>query len=245
MGGGLALGLGTAPLWGISDLPPAALSAAEIARLQSNENPYGPSPQARAAIQESAGLSNRYPTEAYKKLRGELAAANGLSPENILITPGSFNALCLTGAFFAGKGHSFLSCKPTFDWVLRQAERYGAPCRRLPLDENWYFALDELAAAARKKDVLYVCNPNNPTATTWPPARIRSFCENLLPNHYVFVDEAYIEYTTEGIKGSVCGLVNQYPNLIVSRTFSKLYGLAGSRVGYLMADPGLIRNWSN
>lgn len=240
-GAGLAFGLGAAPLFARQSVPDFHWPADKVTRLRANENPYGPSPKAREALRASAALSNRYPMEHYEQLRKQLAEMNSLTPDHILITAGSFEVLRLTGQYLARRGHSFLTCAPTFDWMLRHAERLGAPCRRLPLDEHWRFDLEALADRAESKDVIYLCNPNNPTATTWPAGRVRDFCESVLPKHYVLADEAYIEYTTGGIDNSVAPLLEKHPNLIISRTFSKLYGLAGSRVGYMMAHPDLIR----
>lgn len=240
-GAGLALGLGAAPLLAEPSSALHTWPIDKVTRLRANENPYGPSPRAREAIRTSAALSNRYPGDHYEQLREQLAKMNGLRPDHILITAGSFEVLRLTGQYLARQGHSFITCAPTFDWMLRHAERLGAPCRRLPLDEQWRFDLEALAGEAGKKDVIYLCNPNNPTATTWPPGKVRDFCESVLPKHYVMADEAYIEYTAGGVDNSVAPLLKKYPNLIISRTFSKLYGLAGSRVGYMMAHPNLIR----
>ena len=234
-----ALGVAAAPL-GLRALPHPERKT-EAIRLSSNENPYGPSPAARAAIRDSAATCNRYPHAHCEALQQALARRHGVSPEHIFLSAGSWEILRLAGMLYARQGRRLLTCEPTFDWVLRSAEAFGATARRLPLDGAWRYDLAALHREARPEEVIYLCNPNNPTGTALPAAEVEAFCREVLPGHDVFLDEAYLEYLPEGEQASMVRLVEQFPRLIVSRTFSKIYGLAGSRIGYAVAHPDTIR----
>jgi histidinol-phosphate aminotransferase len=207
-----------------------------IVRLSANENPYGPSPMALKAMTNSFALSCRYPDEHNSVLIEKLAKLNGVGHDQILLGDGSSEILKLCAETFTGKTRGTLvAADPTFEPVLQQSAINGAEVVKVPLTASFAHELPKMLAAA-KSGLIYVCNPNNPTASITPKNELSEFIGKTPRETMILVDEAYFHYADSPDYESVIPLVKDHPNLIVSRTFSKVYGMAGLRCGYCVAQ---------
>ena len=222
---------------GASALP----STPTIVRLCSNENPYGPSAAALKAMTDGFSLAWRYPDEYADMLADELARINNVSVEQILLGDGSGEILKLCAAAFTGKDKKIIVANPTFEAVARHASVAGADVLKIDLTPDYSHDLKKMLAAANGTGLIYICNPNNPTASITPKNELADFLAKLPPTTMVLVDEAYHHYVESKDYESVIPLVKQYPNLIVARTFSKIYGMAGLRCGYCVTQPANIQ----
>ena len=220
-------------------------NASGFIRLNSNENAYGPSEAARKAILDSLSEANRYPRDFITALKEEIAVREGVTTDHILITAGSTELLGLAGLTFGINGGELLACYPTFDFLLSYATKIGCTWARTPLDKNYQYDLGALSNATdTNTKLIFICNPNNPTGVELPYEDLKIFCETFASKYPVFIDEAYIELSPGGRKNSMAGLISKLPYLIVSRTFSKVHGLAGMRIGYAVAQPEVIEAMS-
>ena len=212
-------------------------------RLDSNENPYGPSPAARRAILASAIEAPRYGDGAIQELVSALADYQHMDRTQVIIGSGSAELLNMSAMLAAGPGPGgeLIAAQPTFEQLSEFASRVGVDTKWVPLDAGHGHDLAAMHAAITPRTrLIYVCNPNNPTATALRRDALEPFIRSIPSSVLVLVDEAYIDLVdAEGV-GSVAGLTKDCPNLIVLRTFSKIHGLAGLRVGYGMAQPALI-----
>jgi len=212
-----------------------------IVRLSANENPYGPSPKALQAITDSFGIACRYPDEHNNLLIDKLAKLNGVYHDQILLGDGSSEILKLCAETFTGKERGALvGADPTFEAILEQARINGAEVMKVPLTATFAHDLSKMVSSA-KGGLIYVCNPNNPTASITPKDQLRDFIEKTPPDTMILVDEAYFHYVDSPDYESVIPLVKDHPNLIVARTFSKVYGMAGLRCGYCVARAETIK----
>ena len=206
------------------------------ARLSSNENPFGPSKIVREALIAGFDEGCRYPFGKVQELMKELAKKEGVEPEQIVVTGGSTEGLKATGLTYGVHGGEVISPDPTYLSLLSYAEQFGAYINRVPLNDDLEHDLEEMERRVNHQTrLVFVCNPNNPTGTIIPAAKIRDFCLSLSQRTIVFSDEAYGDFITDKEYPSMVSLVKESANVIVSRTFSKVYGLAGLRVGYLIA----------
>lgn len=213
----------------------------KLVRLGSNENPYGPSAKAREAIQNSISEGNRYAFDQSAELKELLAAHEGVTPDHIFLAAGSGEVLAITGMTVGLEGGAVLSAHPTFTMLMNFAEKFNARWDKVNLDKNMAHDLEAMASAVKPDTrIVFVVNPNNPTGTVVDNARLKSFCVEMAKKTTVFADEAYLEFLDPAQQQSMVELVKQGHNVIVSRTFSKIYGLAGLRVGYAVAKPELI-----
>jgi len=210
--------------------------AGSIVRLSANENPYGPCPKALQAITESFGLACRYPDEHNNVLIDKLAKMNNVDRSEILLGDGSGEILKLCAETFTGpQNGKLVAADPTFEAILNNASANGAEVIKVPLTNNFAHDLPKMLAAA-KSGLIYVCNPNNPTASITPKGELREFIAKTPSETMILVDEAYFHFADSPDYESVIPLVKDHPNLIVSRTFSKIYGMAGLRCGYCVAQ---------
>ncbi|MEM9916876.1 MAG: histidinol-phosphate transaminase [Bacteroidota bacterium] len=224
----------------ISD--PCFCSEEALIRLCCNENPYGPAPSARKAIADSLHKGNHYPRTFHRKLVSQIAEYHQLSEDQVLVCSGSANVLQLIGLYMGQQKKDILSADNTFQWMMSYAAQFGCQWQKVPLDEKGYFDLEGLQNALSDQiGLVYLCNPNNPTGTYLPAEKVHTFCRSVSQNYPILVDEAYIEYTENGDADSAARLISEHPNVMVCRTFSKLYGMAGLRVGYLLAAPEMIK----
>jgi len=204
--------------------------------LNSNENPYGPSPAAMSAIQDCMGQIFRYPDDPEISLAETIAASHGVTTSEVLLANGSSDVLRL--AAFLASGKKIVTANPTFESLWHHAR--GSEIVKVPLDAAYAHDLPKMLEAAKDAALVYICNPNNPTATITPRAAIRAFLDAVSPSTTVLVDEAYHHYATSRDYESVAPLIRTKPNLIVARTFSKIYALAGLRCGYALAQKAMI-----
>ncbi|MFL6207575.1 MAG: histidinol-phosphate transaminase [Pyrinomonadaceae bacterium] len=209
-------------------------------RLSSNENPYGPSPMALKAMTDAFGLAWRYPDEHADALTEALAKLHGIAPERILLGNGSGEILKLCAAALTGAGRRLVVADPTFEAIARHATMNHAEVSKIPLTADYRHDLPKMLAATKDAGLVYICNPNNPTASITPKSEVRAFLAQVPRETIVLVDEAYHHYAETQDYESVSPLVATQPNLIVARTFSKIYGMAGLRCGYCVAQPDII-----
>ncbi|HEY6322529.1 MAG TPA: aminotransferase class I/II-fold pyridoxal phosphate-dependent enzyme [Thermoanaerobaculia bacterium] len=229
----------SAPLRGV----PAAGGAKGIAgvvRLSSNENPYGPAPAAFDAMRGAFDLAWRYPDEHVEALAEDVARLHGVDPAQVLLGAGSSEILLLAAVAFTAPGRPAVAAEPTFESLPRHARRHGAEALAVPLTADFRHDLPKMLAAAPDPGLLYVCNPNNPTATITPKAELRALLAKAPERTLVAVDEAYFHFADSDDFESVIPLVAAHPNLLVTRTFSKIYGMAGLRCGYGVAQPAVV-----
>ena len=218
----------------------AASAASNIVRLSSNENPYGPSPAALKAMTDGFSLAWRYPDEYADMLAEELARGHGVPVEQVLLGDGSGEILKLCAAAFTSRDKKIVIANPTFEAVARHAGVANAEVVKIDLTSDYSHDLKKMLAASNGAGLVYICNPNNPTASITPKNEMSDFLAKVSPSTIVLVDEAYHHYVESKDYESVIPLVKQYPNLIVARTFSKIYGMAGLRCGYCVTQRGNI-----
>ena len=216
---------------------PAEIAAAGIAQLASNESPFPTHPKVVEAVTAAASAMNRYPDPDATLLRRRIAERYEVEPARVAVGNGSCEILLAAAEALCEPGAEILYAWPAFSMYPYLAALTGAREVRVPLDETDTHDLDAMAAeATAATQLLLVCNPNNPTATHLPSARIAEFCERI-PGHVTIVlDEAYIEFQTNDDPDATLDLLDDFPNLVVLRTFSKCYGLAGLRVGYAIGS---------
>jgi histidinol-phosphate aminotransferase len=222
-------------------------ATAGVVRLSSNENPYGPSPKAFKAMSDAFDLAWRYPDEQNDLLIEKLAKINGVNHDQILLGDGSGEVLKLCAETFTGpmtgknsdRG-TLVVADPTFEAILHQASAGGADVVKVPLTPSFSHDLPKMMAAANE-GLIYICNPNNPTASITPKNELRELITKTPRQTTILVDEAYFHYADSPDYESVIPLVKDHSNLIVARTFSKIYGMAGLRCGYCVAQTDTIK----
>lgn len=209
-------------------------------RLTSNENPYGPSPSALKAAANASANGAYYPGAISRELMQLIASKHNLDLENIVLSSGSNEALCAASNAWAKRG-AIIAPELTYDLHLGFASRIGAEVVRVPLNDDLAINLSRMDAALDNTvSMVYVCNPNNPTGMTLDGDELRDFCRAAGKRATVVIDEAYNELTEKPDYTSMVDLVRDGENVIVMRTFSKLFGMAGLRVGYAMGRPDLV-----
>src|SRR5437588_8349899 len=210
-------------------------------RLSANENPYGPSANAHEAMKNAHGVCNRYPDEANDVLIDKIAKINNINRGQIALGDGSSEILKLCAETFTGPSEGKLVvADPTFEAILEYSKACGADVVKVPLTSSHAHDLEKMSASAQK-GLIYVCNPNNPTASITPKNDLRDFIAKTLPDTIILVDEAYFHYADSPDYESVIPLIKDHANLIVARKFSKIYGMAGLRCGYCVAQPETIK----
>ncbi len=249
-------------LWRSNFAAPALANG--VVRLSSNENPYGPSPQALKAMTKAFELAWRYPDEHTDVLIETIARINNVDSDQVALGNGSGEVLkvcasAFTGPdtvsqkpvelskptrgpaleFIPGRG-TLVVADPTFEAILNHARVSRANVVKVPLTKTFAHDLKGMLAAAQE-GLIYICNPNNPTASITPKNEIRDFIKAAPPQTMILVDEAYFHYADSTDFESVIPMVKDYPNLIVARTFSKIYGMAGLRCGYCIAQRETLR----
>jgi histidinol-phosphate aminotransferase len=229
--------------------PRSSPSTTGVVRLSSNENPYGPSPAALKAMTDGFSLTWRYPDEYADILAEELARMHGVPAEQVLLGDGSGEILKLCAAAFTGRDKKIVIANPTFEAIARHAGVANAEIVKIDLTQDYSHDLKKMLAAANgaagaagataasaAAGLVYICNPNNPTASLTNKTELADFLAKVSPATIVLVDEAYHHYVESKDYESMIPLVKQYPNLIVARTFSKIYGMAGLRCGYCVTQ---------
>ena len=211
-----------------------------IAKLNSNENPFGPSKRVRSAISKAFDDACRYPSVVFRPLLEQIAETEGVPTDHIVITGGSTEGLKATGLTYGIDQGEIIAADPTFQAMLRYAEGFGAYVHRVPVDDQLGHDLNAMSQRINNKTrLIFICNPNNPTGTLLEKNDLRDFCSTISQKAVVFSDEAYYDFIMEPDYPSMVELVKDGMNVIVSKTFSKVYGLAGMRIGYLVARPDI------
>ncbi len=218
-------------------------------RLSSNENPYGPSPMALKAMSESISGSNRYHWDTTTDLISAIAQKSNVTQDNILLGAGSTVILDLAVQYCASHKGSFVVADPTYSGWSRTAQQIGLRKISVPLTPDKHNDLDSMLAAIEPDTkMIYLCNPNNPTGTICEREKLISFIREAAKKVTVVLDEAYNDFTGQD---SMVHLAVEIKNLIVVKTFSKIYGLAGARVGYAVGNKDTIeaisqlQTWAN
>jgi len=210
-------------------------------RLSSNENKFAPSPKIKQAMIDAIDKSYLYTPSHYKELIGKIAAKEEVGTDNVLLVSGSNEGLRLTGLVYGRNGGEVVTSTPTYKALLSYAEEFGGTINAAPLDQDLKYDLDEMEKRVTSEtSMVFFCNPNNPTGTLVDGQRALDFCNTVSEKTMVFSDEAYCDYIEEQDYPSMVPLVMQGKNIIVSKTFSKVYGMAGVRVGYLIASPEIV-----
>ena len=209
-------------------------------KIASNETVHGPLPSVRAAIEKATDYVNRYPDNGYVELRDRLAMHVGFPPEQVTAGCGSVSLCQQLVQITCAVGDEVVYGWRSFEIYPLQVRLAGAIPIQVPLTHHT-FDLDAMAAAITDRTrLVFVCNPNNPTSTVVDPDALERFVAAVPSDVLIAVDEAYVEYIRDGMLPDSLGLVRRYPNVVVLRTFSKAYGLAGLRVGYAIGDPNVI-----
>lgn len=207
-----------------------------LAKLNANENPYGPSPKAVEAFNSATTLGNRYAWKELFDLMGKIADKEGVKLENVMMGPGSSDLLEKTAMVLFAEGGNVVSADPSYMSLIKVAQATGASWKPVPLKKDWSHDLKGMEEAIDENTKLvYICNPNNPTGSMTDHAELVDFCSRVSEKVPVFVDEAYMGFLEDGDKKSMVSLVAQGKDVIIARTFSKIHGMAGLRVGYIVA----------
>lgn len=215
--------------------------AAELVKLSSNENPLGPSPLALEALQAAIGQVHRYPDAGSGALRESLAAHAGLSAEQVTCSNGSDELVLLLCLAFLDAGDEVVMAEGTFISYLIRTLELGARPVRVPLREYTHDLAAMAAAVTPRTRLIFVCNPNNPTGTTNGAAEVRAFLDAVPDDVLVVMDEAYVEFVTRPDYPDLLPAIRDgRQNLLLLRTFAKIYGLAGLRLGYAFGHPDVI-----
>jgi histidinol-phosphate aminotransferase len=217
-------------------------SEGPIAKLASNESPYPPIPAVIEAATKALMGANRYPDPTNAALRRKLSDRTGVPPQRIAVGNGSCDILLAAGDALLEPGAELVYAWPSFSVYPHLAAASGARAIEVPVDERHYHQLDKMAeeitAATR---LVIVCNPNNPTSTALPLKEIEAFIEKVPRHVAVILDEAYVEFNVLQDPDDSVQLLEKHPNLVLLRTFSKIYGLCGLRVGYALCGSEAFR----
>ena len=226
------------------------------ARLLANENPFGPSKKAKAALMGEVDQGYMYGFEKKRDFSKMITDQYGLKSDDemswgpsknssIMLGAGSTELLLAASVAYGQNRGKILSADPTYMSLIRTAQNVGAEWETVPLTKEYVHDLNRLAeAVSDEHSLVYICNPNNPTGTAVDPDEMRAFCKEVSKKKPIFIDEAYIDYTPEPEKYSMIDLVADGYNVIVTRTFSKMHAFAGLRIGYTVAQPEVIQEMS-
>ena len=246
---GFLRGLGASAAFGLTPIAsfPAIIANFEPGRtekpegpilLNSNENAYGPLPKSVNALQNALGQANRYPFAFYGELAEEIASLHHVQPSQIVLGCGSSEILRMTAMALLGNGKQLVQASPTYEAMEHYAKVAGAGVASVPLTHEYSHDVEAMLSAAKKADSLvYICNPNNPTASLTPRKDLQDFISRMPTSSHVLIDEAYHHFaaSSQQYRSFIDSPVED-ERVIVSRTFSKIYGMAGLRLGYAVAS---------
>jgi histidinol-phosphate aminotransferase len=254
-----ALGIGsagalTAPAWvGARGLEAATAEPglrdallrvrADVIKLDSNENPYGPVPAAVRAVRDSFRRAALYPARDEKVVREAIAKGNGIAADQVMLGCGSGEVLRLAVQAYCSPSRHLVTATPTYESPTNYAKALGLPLREVPLDAQLRLDLDGMLRESKSAGLVFLCNPNNPTGHVYGEREVTAFVRAVLaadPAVVVLVDEAYHEFVDDPSYASALPLIAQHPRVIISRTFSKIYGIAGMRAGYAFGQPAML-----
>jgi histidinol-phosphate aminotransferase len=207
--------------------------------LSLNENPFGPLPAVRSALIESIDAANRYPEFLPEQLRSLIAGRIGVGDEQVVLGAGASGVVMQVLHAVTAPGDRIVIASPTFDGYPIFARMARLTAVTVPLDKHGRHNLDAMADAAADAKVVVLCRPHNPTGTLESAADVERFLRRVPPDTVVLLDEAYIEFVAPEHRINGPALIERFPNVVVLRTFSKAYGLAGLRIGYGFGAPEL------
>lgn len=232
--------------WSLGFEEPPVMGSEEII-LSSNENPLGPGQAVlravRAALEPSGSRPGRYPFSYGDPMAEAIAKKFGVKPENVLVGCGSTQILVTATQVYTSRDKPLSGSLPTYEECAGFAEVIGSPVKSVPVDSQFRMDLDHTLQAAKGAGMLFYCNPNNPVATLVPASDTKEFLVRMLknsPRTRILVDEAYFDYVTDPGHETMVPMALEDPRIIVARTFSKAYGMAGLRVGYAIAHADTI-----
>lgn len=246
-----SLGIGTVGTLSLLETPAAAAAAAvqnatrraaipaDAIRIGSNENPYGPTAAAIDAAKSATLEGHRYAGGVTSKLTDALAAKHGVIADRIMLSGGSGDLLRAAVRAFTSADRSLVTGSPSYEQPVRLAQQAKVPVHEVPLTGDLKLDIEAMLAKSGGSGLVYICNPNNPTSTVVPSADVKQLIERVArssPSTIVLVDEAYFEYADDPAYATLIPLVAEYPSVVIARTFSKIHGMAGMRVGYAIGQ---------
>jgi len=220
--------------WAAAAPPPAK---ADKVRLNYNESPYGPAAAAREAMQRGIATSGLYPYGHMYALAAQFAQQQGIGEDQVAVFAGSMAALRYAVLAFTSETRGLVMATPSYEVPRQAAESNKAPVKEVGLNADHAHDIPAMLAADLQAGMLYLCNPNNPTGTLTPTDAIRQALANKPKGSVLVVDEAYIDFSDAP---SVVSWVKDHDDLLVLRTFSKIYGMAGARIGLAIGHPTLL-----
>jgi histidinol-phosphate aminotransferase len=234
---------------GTSERPEDRLLASRpgMIRIDSNENPNGPGQRVLEAITKHFNVANRYPVKETNDLAAVIAKVHGVQPANVILGCGSGELLRAAVYAFTSPTKALVAPEPTFEAPGNFAKFLKHPVNAPPVDKKLSLDLDTMVDASKGSGLVYFCNPNNPTATVHGKSDVIAFVEHVnraSPETTILVDEAYHEYVEDKSYGSVVQLALSNPSVVVTRTFSKVFGMAGLRAGYAIGQPDTLKKMS-
>lgn len=221
-----------------------------IMQLNQNESARGPGPKVLEAIRANATkrVGRGYSPDYVNEMRGVFADYYGVASNNVLLATGSTPLLEGAVYAFCSKDRGVVTAVPSYSTCAATARKLGFPVKEVQLDAGMGIDLAGMAAVSAGAGLVYLCNPNNPTGTVHSAAAVDRFVRQVLaasPDTRIFIDEAYIDYVTEGVMETALPLTQEFPNVIIARTFSKAHGLAGMRIGFGVAHEDTLRAINN
>jgi histidinol-phosphate aminotransferase len=225
----------------VADAVTALPAAVNPLALSLNENPFPPLPAVRSALISSIDAANRYPEFLPERLRSVIAGHVGVRDEQVVIGVGATGVIMQVLRAVTSPGDRMVMTSPTFDGYPIFAQMARLVSVTVKLDQHGHHDLDAMADAAARARVVVVCRPHNPTGTIEPAADLERFLKRVPSDTVVILDEAYVEFLSPEHRVDAPALVERFPNVVVVRTFSKAYGLAGLRIGYGFCAPDLAR----
>lgn len=218
-------------------MPAPQMPGGDVILINSNENPYGPSQRARDAMWQSQHVAGRYPDDVETRVAEAIARLHNVGTEQVVLGCGSTEILRLADMAFLSAGKNVVACDPTFEAVLRYARATKAEGIQVPQTADFRHDLPAMAAASNDKTgLVYICNPNNPTGTIVSRDELAAFIPRVPSTAMIMVDEAYHHFVEDASYATAQSFMRRHPNLFIVRTFSKIYGMAGLRLGYAIAS---------
>ncbi len=213
----------------------------DLILLNSNENPYGPFPSAMEALVEARSVAMRYPDYWSDQIQEKVAEHHDVDPAMVVVTCGSTEVLKLAAQAFLAPGRRLVMAEPTFEAIAYYGRQTGADIVKVPVTGDHRHDFEAMAGAAEERPgLVYVCNPNNPTGVLDAKAEVEKLVARVPRESIVLVDEAYFHYVEDPGYGTMLDAVKAGKNVVIARTFSKVFGMAGLRLGYAVARKELM-----
>ncbi|MCP4727881.1 MAG: histidinol-phosphate transaminase [bacterium] len=222
----------------------AGVNSNGVILLDQNENPFGISENAKQAIKDAIIHANRYPEKHVTDLKKLIADKEGVSEDNIVLGAGATEIFRTAALLYCSEGEEVILADPSYFGFVNYTDDVKGEMIKIPLDNELKHNLDAIAQkVSGNTNLVYICNPNNPTGTIVNKNKLNDFCEEMSKTAPVFVDEAYHDFVEDPEYSSMMDHVRKGRNVIIARTFSKIHGFAGLRVGYGIAQPDVIKEF--